>query len=66
MAITIVDWLVNLCPVLLSLAAPTFSSYRRNRLQRDDYAFGALLVQYYWPHCKLTILELLASGRTNS
>lgn len=35
---------VNFCLVLLSLAARTFSSYHRNRLQRDDYAFGALVL----------------------
>lgn len=57
---------VNLCLVLLSLAARTFSSYHRNRLQRDDYAFGALVVQYYSSHFKLTMLEILASGLTNS
>jgi hypothetical protein len=37
---------VNLCLVFFSLAARTFSSYHRNRLQRDDYTFGALVVQY--------------------
>ncbi|KAJ5490434.1 hypothetical protein N7453_011259 [Penicillium expansum] len=29
----------NLCLILFSLAARTFSSYHRNRLQRDDYTF---------------------------
>ncbi|EKV12777.1 hypothetical protein PDIG_42130 [Penicillium digitatum PHI26] len=34
----------NLCLVLFSLGARTFSSYHRNRLQRDDYTFGALVL----------------------
>ncbi|KAJ5512919.1 hypothetical protein N7463_002471 [Penicillium fimorum] len=44
---------VNLCLVLISLAARTFSSYHRNSLQRDDYTFGALVVHYYRPRYKL-------------
>jgi hypothetical protein len=35
---------VNLCLVLFSLAARSFSSYHKNSLQRDDYTFGALVV----------------------
>ncbi|KAJ5199669.1 hypothetical protein N7491_009533 [Penicillium cf. griseofulvum] len=35
---------VNLCLVLFSLAARSFSSYHRNSLQRDDYTFGALVL----------------------
>jgi hypothetical protein len=40
---------INLCLVLLSLAARTFSSFSKNRLQRDDYTYWALVVQYYPP-----------------
>ncbi|KAJ5951284.1 uncharacterized protein N7479_009697 [Penicillium vulpinum] len=35
---------VSLCLVLFSLAARMFSSYHRNRLQRDDYTFGVLVL----------------------
>ena len=49
----------NLCLVLFSVAARTFSSYHRNSLQRDDYTFGALVVQFYTPRRELAVLELL-------
>lgn len=55
----------NLCLILFSLAARTFSSYHRNRLQRDDYTFGALVVRYYPPCYKLTMLQLLGFRLTN-
>ncbi|KAJ5164773.1 uncharacterized protein N7500_006603 [Penicillium coprophilum] len=35
---------VNLCLVLFSLAARTFSAYQRKGLQRDDYTFGAFVL----------------------